>query len=110
MAVVAAGELHDLAAPGEAAGQPDRAHRRLGAAGDQAHLLDRLDPGDDLLGERDLVLAGRAEGEAARRRLPDRARRRRVGVAEDHRPPGADQVDVLAAVDVGEVRARARRP
>jgi hypothetical protein len=35
VAVVAAGELHDLAAAGEAARQPDRAHRRLGAGVDQ---------------------------------------------------------------------------
>ena len=32
VAVVVAGELHDEAAPGEAAGQADGAHRRLGAA------------------------------------------------------------------------------
>ena len=31
-----------------------------------------------------------------------------VGVAEQHRPPGADQVDVLVAVDVGEPGAPAR--
>ena len=41
VAVVAAGELHDDAPPGEPAGQPDRGHRRLGPAVDQAHLLRR---------------------------------------------------------------------
>ena len=41
VAVVAAGELHDEVAAGEAAGQPDRGHGGLGARGDQAHLLDR---------------------------------------------------------------------
>ena len=45
VAVVAAGELDDTAAAGEAAGQPDRAHRRLGAGVDQPHLLDRRRPG-----------------------------------------------------------------
>ena len=39
MAVVAALELDDLAAAGGAARQADRAHRRLGARADQAHLL-----------------------------------------------------------------------
>jgi hypothetical protein len=65
VAVVAAGELHDLAAPGEAAGQPDGAHGGLGAAVDQAHLLDRPDALDDALGELDLARARRAEARAA---------------------------------------------
>ena len=42
--VVAAGELHHLRAAGEPAGQPDRAHRRLGAGADEPHLLDRRHP------------------------------------------------------------------
>ena len=63
--VVVPGELHDEAAPGEPAREPDGAHRRLGAAGDQAHLLDRADAGDDLLGEGHLVLGRRPEGEPA---------------------------------------------
>ena len=33
----------------------------------------------------------------------------RVGVAEDHRPPRADQVDVAVAVGVGQPVARWRR-
>ena len=56
VAVVVAGELHDEAAPREPPGEADGAHRRLGAAGDQAHLLDGGDPRDDLLGEQHLVL------------------------------------------------------
>ncbi len=39
VAVVAAGELHHQRPAGEAAGQADRAHRRLGAELDQADLL-----------------------------------------------------------------------
>ena len=104
MPVVAAGELDHLGAAGEAARQPDRRHRRLGAGGDQPHLLDRLDPGHDLLGELDLALAGRAEGRAAGDRLLDGGDHLGVRVAEDHRPPRAHEVDVLAAVGVGEVR------
>jgi hypothetical protein len=57
-----------LGAAGETAGEPDRAHRRLGAARDEAHLLDGGHAGDDLLGEQQLVLARRAEGEPARGR------------------------------------------
>ena len=102
--VVAAGELDHLGPPGEPAGEPDRGHRRLGAAGHQPHLLDRLDPRDDLLGQRDLALTGRTEGRAAGDRVLDGRDDLGMGVAEDHRPPGADEVDVLATVGIGEVR------
>src|SRR5580765_3265649 len=65
-------------------------------------MLHRVDPADDLLGERDLVLTRRPEREAALRGIRDGLQDRRVGVAEDHRAPGADQVDVGLAVHVGE--------
>ena len=105
VAVVAAGELHDDGPPGEPAGQPDRGHRRLGAAVDEANLLGR-GASDDLLRERDLVLGRRAEREPAGRGRLDRLDHGRVRVPEDHRPPRPDEVDVPAAVDVGEPRSR----
>ena len=108
VAVVAAGELHDDRPPGEPAGQPDRGHRRLRAAVDEAHLLGR-GARDDLLCERDLVLGRRAEREPAGRGRLDRLDHRRVRVPEDHRPPRPDEVDVPAAVDVGEPRPRGAR-
>ena len=104
MAVVAAGELDHLGAAGEPAGQPDRRHGRLGAGGHQPHLLDRLDPGHDLLGERDLALAGRTEGRTAGDGRLHGRDHLGVRVAEDHRPPRAHEVDVLATVGIGEVR------
>ena len=105
MSVIVPGELDHGRAAGEAAGQPDRAHRRLGAAGDQPDLLDGGDPGHDLLGEQHLVLGGGAEGEPARGGPGDGVQHVGVGVAEDHRTPRADQVDVLGAVGVVQVRA-----
>ena len=66
-----------------------------------------VDPGDDLLGELDLALGRRAEGQSAADGAPHRRDHRGVRVAEDHRPPRADQVDVVAAVGVDQVRARA---
>ena len=76
VAVVAAGELDDLGAAGEPARQPDRAHRRLGAAADQPHLLDRRDARHDLLGEQHLARCRRAERETrGRRRARPRAPR-----------------------------------
>ena len=65
VAVVAALELDDLRTPGEAAGQPDRRHHRLGARGHQAQPPHRGDPRHDLLGQQHLALGGGAEGGAA---------------------------------------------
>ena len=75
MPVIAAGELHDARATGDAA---------------------------------DLVLAGGAIGEAAPGRFGDRAQHLRMSVPDDHRTPGADQIDILPAVGVGEIGARGR--
>ena len=108
VAVVAAGELHDHGAAGEPAGQPDRASSsprcREGPAAPARPASTRATISSASSTSRSV---GRAEREAARGGL---ARRRPthlgVGVPEDHRAPGADEVDVLAAVDVGEVRRR----
>ncbi len=107
VAVVAARELHDDVAAGEAAGQSDRRHRGLGAGGDEADPLDRRTP-DDLLGEVDLGLRGCAVRRAARERVTDGRHHLGVGVAEQHRAPGADQVDVVLPVDVGQPGAGGR--
>ena len=64
VSVVAAGELHDLRPAGVAASQADGAHGRLGARRHEAHLLDGIDSGHDLLGEFDLTCRRGAEGEA----------------------------------------------
>ena len=88
--VVAAGELDDLGAAGEAAGQPDRRHGRLGARVDQAYLLDR-GPRDDLGGQLDLARGGGAEagapgGGRLRPPRPPRGGRGRGSAAPRSRP------------------------
>ncbi len=102
-----AGCYHGHVATGEAAGQPDRRHRRLGA---RRHEPDPLDgrAGDDLLGELDLGLGRSTVRRAAGDRRVDGGQHLGVGVTEQHRPPRADQVDVLVAVDVGQPGARGR--
>ena len=66
VAVVAAGELEDAVALREAAREPQRAHRRLGARRDEPHLLDRRHRVGDLRGELDLRLGRRAEASCRR--------------------------------------------
>ena len=74
--VVVAGELDDHVAAREAAGQPDRAHRRFGAGADQPHFLDARHGLDDQLGQLVLGRGRCAEARAAAGRLV-RPRRRR---------------------------------
>ena len=109
MAVVAALELQEQRAAGVAACQPDAAHAGLGAGADQAQLLDAGQLGHHGLSQLDLALGWGAKGEAVEQRLLYRFDDGRVAVAEDHRPPGADVVDVLLAVGVPEVGPSARR-
>ena len=108
VAVIAALELDDLVAAGEPARQPKAGHRRLRAAVDHSHLLDRRDPAADQLGHFHFERIGNAEADAARGRLADRVEHDRRRVPEDRRAPGADVIDVFVAVDVpnpGALRA-----
>ncbi len=104
VAVVAAGELHDQVAAGHAAGQAQGRHGGLGAGGHEAHALDR-DLGGDQLGQRGLLQRGGAEAEAAVHGGVHGLDDLGVLVAQQHGAPRADQVHVLVALDVGQVRA-----
>jgi hypothetical protein len=68
--VVVAGELHHLGLARVAAGDADGGHRGLGAAADEAHLVDARDALDHGLGEQDLALGGCAVGRAVSGGLP----------------------------------------
>jgi hypothetical protein len=105
--VVAAGELEDAVARRECTRKAHGAHRRLGAGGDEAYLLDGRDGVGDLGGELDLRLGGRAEARPALGRLHDRLERLAVGMAEQQRAPRHHPVDVAVAVDVLDVRTLA---
>src|SRR5919202_5830022 len=105
MAVVAAGELEDAVAAREAAREPDRAHRRFRARGDEADELDRRERIGELLRELDLPLGRRAERRAVARGADDGLHGLRIGVAEDQRPPRHDPVEVAPALLVLDVRA-----
>ena len=75
--VVAAFELHDLAAARVAAREPQRRHRRLGARRHEAHHLDRRQQPAERLRHLDLDLGRRAERQPVPRRLVHRAHDRR---------------------------------
>ena len=109
VAVVAADELDDLLAAGEAARDARGAHRRLGARVDHAHHLDGRDGLAHELRHLDLEGRRRAEAGAV---LEDGAQPlQHAGMAEaqDHRPPRRDEVDELVAVGVPDVGALAAR-
>ena len=105
VAVIAALEFDDEFAAGGGAGQADGRHGGLGAGADEAHLFDGGIAGHDALGE--IGLGGRGCAEAGRvaRRALDGFDHGRKGVAQNHRAPGAEVVDVAVAVGVVEIRA-----
>ena len=100
VAVVAAGHLDERVAAGGRARQADGAHGRLGAGADEAEPLDRRHGIGDQLGQLDLVAVRRAVAGATGGGIGDGGHDGRMGVAQDHRPPGADIVDQLVAVHV----------
>ena len=108
MAVVAPGELEDLLPAGRGPCQAQGAHRRFGAAGDEADHLDRRQRLDHDRGQLHLTLGGSPERGAAGRRSRDGRHHPGVSVAEDEGAPRSQQVDVGAAVDVGDPRPSPR--
>ena len=107
VAVVAALEFDELVAPGRTARQAHRAHDRLGARVDHAHHLDVRHHFDHFLSHFDLERGRRAKGQAIYHALLHRPQDVRVAVAEHHRPPRADVVDVFRAVLIPDVAALA---
>ena len=105
VAVVAAGELHDDIATALRAGETQCSHHCFGAGVGEAHAIDGADAANDLLGKLDLGRARGAEGE----RVSNGALRGRddcgVRVTEDGRAPGADEIDVVLALNVSDDRA-----
>ncbi len=104
VAVVVARELDDLAPPGEPARETDRGHGRLGPGVDQTNLLHR-GALDDQLGEFDLARRRRPVGGPGRDLAVEGLHHGGLGVPEDERTPGADEVDVATTVGVREVGA-----
>ena len=101
--VVVAGELDDPIAPGEAARQPDGAHRGFGARVDQPHLFDRGNQVDDQFGQLVFRFGRRTETGSRVNRRDHRLSHARMTMSQDHRAPRSDVVDVAIAVDVEQI-------
>ncbi len=105
VAVIAAFELDDLRAAGEAAREPDRAHRRFGARAHEPHLLERRHE----LHSSSAISTSSSVG--APKERPCAAARVTASTTSgcawpsDERPPRADVVDVARAVGVPHERA-----
>ncbi len=98
--MVAALELDDRVAAGGGTRHSNGGCSGLGAAVDHAHYLNRRRQRNDQLGEIDFGRAGSRypEGSPARRGVLDRIDHVGLRVAQDDRPPRADEVDELGAI------------
>ena len=105
VAVVAALELDDEVAAGESAGEADGGHAGFGAGGDEAELLDGGKAVGDEFREIGFGGDGGSEAGALGGGLLDGFDDGRKGMAKDHRPPGAEEVEVAVAIFVVEVCA-----
>ncbi len=105
MAVVAAFELDNGIASGEAARQANGAHAGFGAAGHQAHHFDRRHELANGFSHVDFVGRGRAETQRAGGCPMHRLDDLRMSVPGDHRSPGTDVVDIARAFGVDHVGA-----
>ena len=105
MPVIVPGKFDNYVTTGGAAGQPDCRHGGLGAGGDQPDLFGDRDPGPDPFRQLDFGPGRGTETQPPRSRRLDRGHHLRVGMPQQRRAPGADQVDVAAALDVADPAA-----
>ena len=102
MAVIATFELHELVATSDTSCQANRGHGRFSAAVHHAHHLDRRDGIDDFLCELHFELGRCSEARASGCDFLHRSDDFFVCMAQDHRSPRADVIDVSVAVDVSD--------
>ncbi len=103
MTVVTALEFDNLVAPGVAAGQPDGAHGGFGAGVDHPHQVHVGHDPAQCAGQFGFNLGRGAEAQAELQLGLHGLQYRRVGVAQNHRPPGQHIVDVALALAVIQV-------
>ena len=100
MAMIAAIELDDFVAAGEAAGEADGAHAGLGAGTGHAHFLHTGDQRANEPGHGDLERIGNAEAGAVIGGGFHGGDDFGVAMAEDGGAPGEDVVDVVVTIHI----------
>src|SRR3972149_1684032 len=105
MSVVTTFELDDLVAAGKSTCQAYRAHGRFGAGTDHAHQLNRGHQFAYLICHGRLNFCRCTEAKAIFNGVFDCLDDRGMGMAEDHRTPGGDIIDITVVVFIIEERA-----
>ena len=103
--VIAALKLDHIFAAGKRPRHADGGHRRFRPRADKAHFLDRGHGGDHQLRQVGFGGCRGSKTGAPLRRPLNRLHHQRMGMAENHGPPGAEVVQVAIAVGVPQVRS-----
>jgi len=106
--MVAADHFDENIFAGIGPGQAGGGHGRFGSAADKADFLDGRIGRTDPLGQFDFAFGGGAVGGTLCGGLLDSRDDRRVGMAQNHRAPGTDVIDVFVAVDIPDMAAAGR--
>src|ERR1700716_3003147 len=104
MAVVAALKFDKELPIGERACKSNRRHRRFSARTDKAKLFDGREAARHELCQVTFCRRGSAKTCASRRRILNCCDHARFSMSENHRPPGADIIDVAIAIRIPEIR------
>ena len=103
MAVITAGELQKIRAPGKSAGEADGAHRRLRPRIAHPHHLHPRHTGDNGFRQLRLRHRRRAKTETILRRLLHRVNNPRMGMTDNRRAIRADKINITAAIDIKNI-------
>src|SRR5947207_2882071 len=93
-------ELDDLRPAGTSAREPNCAHSRFGAAGNEAHFLNRRYGSADGFRNLHFDLSRRAEGRAELKLPANCVLNAGMVMAKKQRPPASDAVQKTVAVDI----------
>src|SRR5205085_12389843 len=108
VSVITTFELHQLRPSGDATCETNRRHRRFGAAAYHAYHLDRRHCIDHFLRELDFEFGRCAKAGSLGCDFLNSSDDFFIRVAQNHRSPRTDIVDVSISIDVGDGRATRR--
>src|SRR5216683_130167 len=107
MTVVASCKFYDQVATSESASQAKSTHSGFGTAGNEADFLHEWNGAANALRELDFEFGGYAVACAFLRLIGDGGGDGRIGVAEQHGAPGANEIQKLVAVSIVKILALA---